>query len=137
LGGLLHDIGKPLVLAAIVETENITVPPRRIEEEAAAMLIDHLHMQVGGLLAKKWQLADSLSETIRMHDRFDDSASPLRNLVYCGNRIAHHLSLGYKHDELVPSLDPAFDALNITTPGALSTILAPTQEHTERFTRTL
>ncbi len=137
LGGLLHDIGKPLVLTAIVETENLAVPPKRIEEEAATMLIDHLHVQVGGLMAKKWQLGESLTESIRLHDAYSDDASPLRKLVYCGNKIAHHLKLGQKHEELVPSLDPCFADLDLTSADLLAGIMKATQEHTDRFTRTI
>ncbi len=135
LAGLLHDIGKPLVLAAIADTEQMTIPPKRLEKDGAAMLIDHLHVQVGGLLAKKWDLGDALAHTIRRHDVYDPNGPKLTHFVYCGNRIAHHLKMGYKHTEVVPVTDPGFQALKLDKPEVFSRVLQTVELHAQKFIR--
>ena len=53
-----------------------------------------LHGQVGGLLARRWDLPPAFNEAIRAHEAFNPDVSQLSQFVYCGNRIAHNLEPG-------------------------------------------
>jgi len=113
MAGLLHDVGKPILLGAIMDTEKERLGAKKhIGTEAATQLLDQLHCQVGTLLAKKWRMTADLQRAIGCHQSWSDDLELLTQLVYCGNKIAHHLGLGYKESELV-----AFDHCGTSVGG--------------------
>lgn len=135
--GLFHDIGKAAILASIVTTESERRPNNPIGEAAAITLMEQLHRQVGVLLVRKWKLAPEIEECVKSHETFGKGMSDIAKLVYCSNRIAHHLGLGYKKIPLVLDQDPAFVSLGITDAETLKPILDQVSEHAARLSRTL
>ncbi|MCA8955885.1 MAG: HDOD domain-containing protein [Planctomycetes bacterium] len=65
LAGLLHDVGKPIVLDMIggVERESGT---RLVPGELRAAL-DAFHCRVGAMLSEAWKLPEPVTEAIRFH----------------------------------------------------------------------
>jgi putative nucleotidyltransferase with HDIG domain len=65
LCGLLHDIGKPIILQLLVDFEQhqhtLLVPT------VVAALMETYHAQVGGLLAAQWSLPPNVQESILYH----------------------------------------------------------------------
>jgi putative nucleotidyltransferase with HDIG domain len=57
--GLLHDIGKTVLLNHIGDS--------RLPRDAAMMLIEEHHPQVGALIATKWNLSEVIREAVRYH----------------------------------------------------------------------
>jgi putative nucleotidyltransferase with HDIG domain len=64
LCGLLHDIGKPVMLQALTDLQHDIGPLTPLEVEA---IIDRCHTQVGMHLATQWQLAPQVRACIAYH----------------------------------------------------------------------
>ncbi|MCW5801894.1 MAG: HDOD domain-containing protein [Deltaproteobacteria bacterium] len=65
IAGLLHDIGRPILLDAMVRIHRDLCPlPDTATLVAAA---DEAHAQVGGTLAESWKLPPRVAEAIRRH----------------------------------------------------------------------
>lgn len=65
LCGLLHDVGRPVILQALVSILNeqkLTVPSRAIVAATG-----DLHVDVGATLAESWQLPEAVEMSIRYH----------------------------------------------------------------------
>ncbi len=67
LAGLLHDVGRPLVLQAVVDEGRL---PAEVEER----LVDELHAEAGATLIARWGLPARIVEAARHHH--DPSAAP-------------------------------------------------------------
>lgn len=105
LAGLLHDIGKLLVLklAYEYEQETGTRPPEQELEE----IMRRRHAQLGGWLAVRWKIPPAISECIVWHhdpewaaDR--DSVA----IIYTANRLAHRYGFGGEVDRSNLLIDP-------------------------------
>jgi putative nucleotidyltransferase with HDIG domain len=63
--GLLHDVGKPVVLGIVLdlcqETREVVAP------DACAAALDAFHTRVGRLLAERWDLPEPVLESIARH----------------------------------------------------------------------
>jgi HD-like signal output (HDOD) protein len=63
--GLLHDVGRPVILQALVQIlqeQRIQVPPAAVIEATG-----ELHTEVGGGLAESWSLPEAVEMSIRHH----------------------------------------------------------------------
>lgn len=65
LCGLLHDIGKPVVLQALVDVQKEA--GLRIAPAAASAIMEAYHTHVGSLLATAWALPPHVAESIAYH----------------------------------------------------------------------
>jgi putative nucleotidyltransferase with HDIG domain len=65
LCGLLHDVGRPVLLQELVDLHNAAKLP--FAADAATALIDARHAEVGATLVNGWSLPARLGETIRTH----------------------------------------------------------------------
>jgi len=98
LAGLLHDVGRPVLLQAVVDVQP---DARLLDAPAILAVVAELHTQVGGLLARKWNLPPRICEAIAgHHDR--DLALPLVMLV----SLADDVSTAALEPERVPEIDP-------------------------------
>lgn len=63
--GLLHDVGRPVILQALVQI----LQEQRIQVPAAAVIeaTGELHTDVGGSLADSWSLPEAVEMSIRHH----------------------------------------------------------------------
>jgi len=64
LAGLLHDVGRPVLLQAIVDMYGGN---RLLNRHAVLTVVAELHAQVGGMLAQKWSLSARIAEAIAFH----------------------------------------------------------------------
>jgi putative nucleotidyltransferase with HDIG domain len=64
LAGLLHDVGRPVLLQAIVDMHGAN---RSLNRNAVLAVVAELHAQVGGMLAQKWSLPARVGEAIACH----------------------------------------------------------------------
>jgi putative nucleotidyltransferase with HDIG domain len=64
LAGLLHDVGRPVLLQAIVDMHGNN---RMLNRQAVLTVVAELHAQVGGMLAQKWSLPARVAEAIAFH----------------------------------------------------------------------
>lgn len=102
VGGLLHDLGKiPLNDLFAGEYARILADAAGSGEplytaELAAFGLDH--MQVGGMIARKWGLGDMLADCLA-HHHFPDRAAAANvgraDVVGMADVCANHLGIGY------------------------------------------
>jgi putative nucleotidyltransferase with HDIG domain len=72
LCGLLHDVGKPVVLQSLIDIFAAAKAP--IDKPAILATMDEFHPRVGAALVLKWSLPARIGETILYHH--DPSAAP-------------------------------------------------------------
>lgn len=98
LYGLLHDIGKLLILKLAYDYKRrsgTTVPA----EEVATALEQH-HASFGGITLKRWGLPLTLEEPIRCHHDYRSANTAPRKamVVYLANRLSHRYGFGCDPD---------------------------------------
>lgn len=77
LAGLMHDIGKSILVDFLVKEVDTT------EDELAQLGIDHT--TVGGTILKKWSVADGIATAVmNHHEKAEDTYS---KIVYYANKI--------------------------------------------------
>jgi HD-like signal output (HDOD) protein len=113
LYGLLHDIGKLLILKLAHDFKRrtgTTVPP----DEVSAALVEH-HASFGGITLKRWGLPGNLEEPIRCHhDHQAATSAPRKAIVaYLANRLSHRYGFGCDPDAYNILGDPACRAAGI------------------------
>ncbi|QAR34390.1 HDOD domain-containing protein [Geovibrio thiophilus] len=80
LAGLMHDIGKSILVDFLVQEVDTT------EDELAQLGIDH--STVGGTVLKKWAVADSIATAVMNHHaKAEDTYS---KIVFYANKIERH-----------------------------------------------
>lgn len=113
LYGLLHDIGKLLILKLAFDEKRKTGTPVPAEEVAAAL--DQHHASFGGLTLKRWGLPATLEEPIRCHHDFRAATSSPRKamIAYVANRLSHRYGFGCDPDAYNIVGDAAFRELKL------------------------
>lgn len=94
LCGLLHTIGKPLVLqTAVTEAGKLGVTASRDDVGA---LVDEFHVQAGGLLAQRWALPGAVCDAIALYASYASGAAGPREPVITAlaDRLATYLVAG-------------------------------------------
>jgi HD-like signal output (HDOD) protein len=113
LYGLLHDIGKLLILKLAHDFKRrtgTTVPP----DEVVSALEQH-HASFGGITLKRWGLPSNLEEPIRCHHDYRAATTTPRKamVVYLADRLSHRYGFGCDPDAYNMLGDPACRALGI------------------------
>ncbi len=110
LSGLLHDVGRPVLLQAVLDLTT-TTPYSEDEIQVAA---NELHAYVGGELVREWNLADRLVEAIAHHHH--PASAPTNALgaltVRLADDFAHQLEEGGGEMAAIRA-HPALAALNL------------------------
>lgn len=103
IAGLTHDVGKLLVLKALVSVVEKDREAPKITKAAADEFLATLHPQCGYLLMEKWNLPESYALICRDHHRPDfDEANILLVAVRMANEVCHKLGIGlYEAKDLV------------------------------------
>lgn len=113
LGGLLHDIGKLLILKLAHDyRRRMRTGPG--DEELDAIMSSR-HAAMGGWLAGEWKMPSSLSDPIVWHHEpawaEDEQAT---GIVYTANRLAHRYGFGCDADSSDLLADPVVSAIELT-----------------------
>ena len=90
LCGLLHTIGKPLLLHFIITSE--PAPEVRPSWDLVESLIQEFHVSAGAKLAESWKLPEPVQEAIRLYSdqTFHQAISPTKGaIITC---LADHLA---------------------------------------------
>jgi putative nucleotidyltransferase with HDIG domain len=93
LGGLLHDLGKPIVAGLLLEAERKLVEELDVPwmtETLWQKTVAEAHRGVGAALASGWRLPSAVVEAIEHCDSYDRAAGPhaCANLVRFANVLA-------------------------------------------------
>ncbi len=133
LCGLLHDVGRPVLLQELVDLHAEAGLP--FQTEAAAGLLSERHAEVGAALVTGWSLPARLGDTIRFHHHplQSTTAAQTAMMTNLADDLAHLLLGGGRevteaqvraHPMLVPlNLYPdEMDALLALRPTVLSMV---------------
>jgi HD-like signal output (HDOD) protein len=114
LAGLLHDIGKPLILKLLDQVEKKLLEP--LTPAAVEELLDALHAELGHKLLMSWRIPEPVCETaLRHHDAKIPTSAILLSRVQAGDAIAEYLLLLPEEREKHPVAEhPAIERLNLT-----------------------
>jgi putative nucleotidyltransferase with HDIG domain len=93
LGGLLHDIGKPIVAAMLLEAEKAILGTRATKTWIGSAewigIIQRIHRQVGVVLCKKWEMPDPVCRSVKDCEEYDNSDRlSIANAVRFANALA-------------------------------------------------
>ena len=133
VGGLLHDMGKIVLLQHFkdlfqkvwlaVNGNNLSF----YEAEKSQIPIDHA--QIGGYLARKWQLPAALVDAIQYHHSVKSDADDqnLSMIIHAANIIANtyaedsknNLELSDIHPDVLTILEGQFDTVSVWYPDVL------------------
>lgn len=133
LCGLLHDVGRPVLLQALVDLHTAAKTP--FVAGAATALIDARHADIGATLVTGWSLPARLGETLRAHHHplTSTTAAQTAMMTNLADDLAHLLLEGGRsvseaqvreHPMLVPlNLYPdEMDALLAKRPTVLAMV---------------
>jgi len=113
LGGLLHDIGKLLILKLAHDFRQ-QYPESATPEEVDSIIASR-HPQMGGWLAGRWNMPATLGDPIVWHHDPDWAEDPLPvSLVYAANRLAHRYGFGCEPDGVSLLDDPVMKEAGVT-----------------------
>ena len=127
LYGLLHDIGKLVILKLARECQHFGVLTPT--EEETATILEEKHASIGGYVLEQWGMPHSLFDPIVWHH--DPSCANQRRaaatVAYVANRLAHRYGFGCPVDAFDPLTDPlivqfgmdarAIEKLDLHAPG--------------------
>lgn len=113
LAGLLHDIGKLVILKQAHDHVRRTGTP--VDPTFVELALLERHAAMGSLALRRWKLPESLDEPVRYHH--DPMAAPTRRgealVVYAANQLAHRYGFGCPQAELDPLADPLLADLRL------------------------
>lgn len=123
LCGLLHGIGKPVVLRTVANLAKELKAP--LDKGMVEQLIEGYHTRVGTLIADKWGLPKQVTEAIAYYSDYDHAASFRQEcLLTCvADRLATHLLTPDTLSEEELREHPVFADLNLY-PNDIDQLLA-------------
>jgi len=143
LSGLMHDIGKPVLLKNLPDRYmpiiNDVYRGEATFYDAEQVVLGFSHAQVGSILAEKWNFPPQLSEAIGYHH--DPMAAPRHSQLACitslANKIMVYLGIGFERNaELILHEQPAAAALRLDA-SALQNIVTETNGMLSQMPETL
>ena len=132
--GLIHDIGKVAIkmeLQQVYQQVVQTVEEKEVSMyEAETELLGLNHAEVGGWLAKKWNLPRKLVEPITCHHdpRLAEEEQLACAIVHFGNILIRGMGYGHGRDIWVPSLSKRAWRLLELTPKDLDQVVEEVEE---------
>ena len=113
LCGLLHGIGKPVILQACIGLQqelNTT-----LSKPVASLLMKDFHASVGSILTFSWGLPDLVSKTCLYYQNYSEAPMFKDEAIatYLAGKMASHLIDPANQSEEALREDPAFHALNL------------------------
>lgn len=112
LGGLFHDVGKPLLLQALVDRRGLAAGSVDVDARTAMALVDELHAPAGRALAAAWSLSPALCDLIARHHAVD-ATSTADHVLRLADDLAHFTMENRVVDDSFFVLHPSAAALNL------------------------
>ena len=128
LAGLLHDVGKLLLLRVLDELKAEGALPFEPSETLVQQLLDGLHPEQGFALMSQWNIPDAYGEVVRDHEKPEvDERNVLLNIVRLVDKACNKMGVGLRGSEDV-SLASLPEAQNLRVSDVL---LAELEIHVE------
>ena len=115
LGGLLHDIGKLVVLKAIDDCKDAGEIKVEITEEMLKELLKELHAELGAMVLESWNLPEVYIKAAREHDTDEwDKDDTFLNIIRLSNLACVKIGLDISPDPSLSLVDtPEAEALRM------------------------
>ncbi len=99
VGGLLHDIGKLLILKVMEKIALDEKSPVKFSAELAMEIMDSMHCESGYNLMRQWNLPDSYAIIARDHHKEQcDPSNILLATVHLVDNVCRKIGLGLQYD---------------------------------------
>ncbi|HUT72058.1 MAG TPA: HDOD domain-containing protein [Desulfatiglandales bacterium] len=113
MAGLLHDIGKLLLLKVIEDLDRPNTAPGGISEDLVDEILDSMHTYHGERFMRRTNIPDIYCEVAGMHhDPEIDPEHDILNLTRLGNLACRRLGIGLKREPEL-RLDTRSEAINL------------------------
>jgi putative nucleotidyltransferase with HDIG domain len=89
LAGLLHDVGRPTLIQALVDQGDDPDLPALTPGEFQSVVAE-LHEEVGGMIVSAWGLPAALEESIRHHHQARATAADGAALIAFADDLSHY-----------------------------------------------
>ncbi|THB73041.1 MAG: HDOD domain-containing protein [Desulfobacteraceae bacterium] len=128
IGGILHDIGRLLLLKYFPDQSSWLMTTSRKKEKALYMteplVFGVSHAELGSLVAETWGISDRITELIRdHHGPFDSQDHKETLLIHVSDWLTHAMDIGASGEHRVPALQPgAWNQLGVST-GILDAVI--------------
>jgi putative nucleotidyltransferase with HDIG domain len=111
--GLLHDIGKLVILKAAYDVRRQIGTP--VPEDVLDEVIREMHPHVGAVVLRRWRLPSMLDEPIVCHHNWQAAtvAPKKAAITYFANRLSHRYGFGCASDGPDLLADPVCAELNV------------------------
>jgi len=126
--GLLHDIGKLVLVDAMLE-RYIRIAARVEEEGADSVVVEEeelgvSHAEIGFLLADHWQFPPEMSEAIRLHHKPElaQTGPPFAAIISLADKIATDAATGENADAIAAKYPGLLSILELTADSAVQAI---------------
>lgn len=112
LYGLLHDIGKLVILKLARECEHSVAAPA---EEDVELVLSEMHPAIGGYVLQQWGMPRRLHDPIVWHHEPDgaQTRADAAAVAYVANRLAHKYGFGCEPETADLLADPVFQRLGM------------------------
>jgi putative nucleotidyltransferase with HDIG domain len=88
LGGLLHDVGKPVVALMLLEAEK-SLKVRWISAESWISVVNSTHREIGIQMTESWRMPDAVQRAVRDCSEYDPGdRNSVANVVRLANSVA-------------------------------------------------
>ena len=100
--GLLHDVGKLLILKVVDELKNNNGTGMQVSNALLTEAMDSLHTDCGALLMRHWNLPEKYCEIAHGHHTAEfDSKNTLLAMVRMADRACNKLGIGLNNDSAI------------------------------------
>ena len=134
LAGLLHDIGKPVLIQVVAQLQELEKKKKvdeakkafkpfdpknykveNLNEVLVPLVFQEYHAVVGALVAAKWKLPNLIIEVIRYHHEYEKSkeARTMCLVVHLANLLCHHFGYGHEEAPVILQQQKPFFELNL------------------------
>lgn len=99
--GLVHDVGRILVISFLEESDRRSRRLRRLGADTRRVAEDVLHAELGAVAVGSWQFPDAFVQALRLHHAPDDAVDPgveLTWALYAADTLAHLRQRGWQPD---------------------------------------
>ena len=123
LCGLLHDIGKPIIIGILADLAR-KQKTKMLEESFIENAIKEIHASLGGQICKLWGLPAPIIEAVELHHQpcVGGKLIQLAALVGIANMCCHHAGIGCPRQPSDEKCEQAFQLLKVN-PGQVRQIL--------------
>lgn len=130
--GLLHDIGTPVLVNAVAESEKQN-RGTSLGEEVVEILISQLHEEIGSHVLSSWGMSPAIVGAAGAHHRYQGSAgaTAAHRLVYAANLICQHLGISDVQRDVDFSIEHVFADLDLADVDRMAPLLETVARETE------